>query len=413
MQADPEIIQEKLPERDPEKFSKIEIMQADPEIIQEKLPERDPEIPKLKDPRISVFSTGEQSTARFHRNHLESVVDYCIRNGYNYHLILPERENVLDTFFNYVNWTDRSTGMRERFMKGYKPFVAWHLFDKLDFEYLMYLDIDVSIVKQDVNMIYIIEKAKKLSKRNPDCHFIAQENGCNMNAGWFILKSGSEGRKFLLSWIENLIKYWSIWQSDQGSLMNLILHYAAKASNESYSNECAEDDLMGEPRRNSCWNHHLNNWNYEHNYRQFGGICLLGSTPTQRVQMHDCGQLYEAGDMMYHSHAPPPLCHILEISGPKVPNIIQKSYRLERFWPHWQWKSEDNMFTLTYNDQVRTWEIISEEEGALSLIYRNKDYFAQRLPLHGQALVEIRGTEPFRTNFAIACVNRELTSLVK
>jgi hypothetical protein len=72
---------------------------------------------------------------------------------------------------------------------------------------------------------------------DPSCVFVAQENGCTINSGWFMIKNNHAGSNLALKWLNMFKKYYNIWQSDQGSLNELILHYA----NTNYNGSCASN----------------------------------------------------------------------------------------------------------------------------------------------------------------------------
>ena len=51
---------------------------------------------KIPDPNIAVFVTGSKEAVKTHRDWLISVFEYCSTHGYNFHLILPKKEDIIE-----------------------------------------------------------------------------------------------------------------------------------------------------------------------------------------------------------------------------------------------------------------------------------------------------------------------------
>ena len=124
----------------------------------------------------------------------------------------------------------------ENLIKGQKVLIVQDMMRNLKTEWLMYLDTDVAIVREDVSFKKLIRLAHKDVPEGEDCFFIAQEGGCNFNSGFWLLKNDERARKFADQWQEVYRFGYNRFVGDQGCMMETTLRWA----NESYDHHCMD-----------------------------------------------------------------------------------------------------------------------------------------------------------------------------
>lgn len=183
-------------------------------------------------------------------------------------------------------------------------------------DYIVYFDADAFVAEKNLPLDVIIDVAEryvdhflKLLKyfkyalngvRTP-CHFITQDYPHGINTGFWILKNTTWSVHFLNSWLresQRSQQYNFSWVYDQGPLMNVILHQAARTAKKSYNDECWQRSSF-DHEANLCWDNMLKSFYFPFESRKINHICLLPSSRGIPMRHHMHG-VYRKGDFVRH-----------------------------------------------------------------------------------------------------------------
>jgi len=160
-------------------------------------------------------------------------------------------------------------------------------------DWLLFLDLDVAVANSDG-----VSELKELMK---SCAFIVQETADTLNTGFLAFKVGSLTRNLVNTWVREVqsIRPIGKWLGDQGPMQMAVLRLAMEERQAKLPStaidRCSEIPGKG---GHVCWNTFMEKLGLGSNNRTFGQHCLLGNQ--HRWNMHDSGEYYQAGDLLYH-----------------------------------------------------------------------------------------------------------------
>jgi len=322
---------------------------------------------------FTLYTISDTDNAIWHRSHISSLVNWCILNRCHYQMIIQESNDIKDAVGEWAYFKERGVrwngGRATNLIKGQKLYLLPGLLKNMETEYLMYLDSDVSVVQQDVSFKELLKLTEEKVPEGKDCFVIIQENGCDINGGFFIMKKDPRTFEFVDLWMDVYRKGYNTFVGDQGCFMESTLRWA----NSSYDKSCMEDVDLSHSQRNACWARMMNEWGYPTNERYFDGICLVG--PDVRVQFHDCGIKYRKGDFGMHNHGPTPLCRLLNVHIQGEPSdfldSIPERWIFKKPWPCRTWTNgtwsilncKDKAFAGSRKVLASTWQLYNEPRG--------------------------------------------------
>lgn len=190
-----------------------------------------------------------------------------------------------------------------------------------DTSWLIFLDLDVAIADPEAFARAKFGKRKMpmqskittsamtlldyLESLGGSCEFVVQGSHHTVNSGFLAFKGPFDATSESLS--RDLVRLWKnetdriqpygSWVGDQGPLQSALLTLALQEFNAFSDSKC-DLRVQDAHSRNLCWDQMMARLSLPSNNRSFGKYCIFGSE--HRWNMHDSGDFYRYGDVLYH-----------------------------------------------------------------------------------------------------------------
>lgn len=167
-------------------------------------------------------------------------------------------------------------------------------------DWIVYLDTDIFIAEKSIPLTVIVDAANKYLNQSNDCHFIAQDGRTIVNSGFWMIRNSTQSLMFIKNWIREFELAESIhginsWNYDQGALSQMILHYVASMTNNTYhSVDCADKPH----KANKCYDKTLSLMGAPYMHRKIGNLCLI--PPVGVPYQFHTHKDYKTGELVYH-----------------------------------------------------------------------------------------------------------------
>jgi hypothetical protein len=256
--------------------------------------------------RIVIYQYGDVKAIRDHAWYLRSVQSYARKFGYGYILDVYSSENA----FNWVEsvrerCVEHVSPDKSKKLQGLKPFSLFRAIEALNtsqFDWVVYLDLDVAIATPSRTLESFIEEDVVIAKSQvysiKNCFLAVQDNHNTLNTGMLIFSTKDVARLRNLAddWISKWFMLTNIWDGDQiafqYSVFDLAQDHFNVESRKTFVESCKYGDAHG---ANICYDRFMRDLSLKFGRRSFGDVCII---PTKiRLNMHNH---YTGGDFLFH-----------------------------------------------------------------------------------------------------------------